>query len=200
MKTTASTSRTDEARLVELLRSGNSAAVEEFYSIYRKRLHCLILEHVDHNPAVAEDLVQEVFVAALGSLDRFRGDSQLYTWLRSITFHKLNDLYRRRARESRHEESSSEAQALQLEQATDSAEDVQSVMESEEARMEVRQALGDLPKDYQEVLVLKYLEDKPVLEICQVLGRSPKSVEGLLARARKALRTSLGDDSNIACF
>jgi RNA polymerase sigma-70 factor (ECF subfamily) len=64
-------------------------------------------------------------------------------------------------------------------------------MESEEARQSVHQALADLPQDYQEVLVLKYLKDMPVLAISQIMGRSPKSVEGLLSRARKAMRDNL---------
>lgn len=196
MKTAVSTSSSHETRLVSRLRSGESEAVEQFYNMYRKRLYYLLLEQVDRNQIVAEDLVQEVFLAALGSLDKFRGDSQLYTWLRSIAFHKLNDFYRRRAREPRAEDSTPEIQALKLEQATDDAQTIYGAMESEEARREVRRALVDLPRDYQEVLVLKYLEDKPVLEISQVMGRSPKSIEGLLARARRALRTSLAGNNH----
>jgi RNA polymerase sigma-70 factor, ECF subfamily len=195
MKTASPTSDSYETRLVERMRSGDSKAVEEFYNIYRRRLHYLILERVDRNQTVAEDLVQEVFVAALSSLGKFRGDSQLFTWLRSIAFHKLNDLYRRRAREPKVEDSSPEVQALKLEQATDTEQAIHSAMESEETRQEVQQALVDLPQDYKEVLVLKYLEEMPVMEISHVMGRSPKSVEGLLTRARKALRTSLVDNS-----
>jgi len=104
MKTVASTSSSYETRLVAKLTTGDSIAVEEFYNVYRRRLHYLVLEHVDRDQGLAEDLVQEVFLAALGSLDRFRGDSQLYTWLRSIAFHKINDYYRRQAREPKPEE------------------------------------------------------------------------------------------------
>ncbi|MFU8796507.1 MAG: RNA polymerase sigma factor [Dehalococcoidia bacterium] len=196
MSTTASTSRSYETQLVEKLRAGDNAAIEEFYSVFQKRLFFLLLEHVGRNRVVAEDLVQEVFVAALGSLDRFRGDSQLYTWLRSIAFHKLNDYYRRQAREPRAEQSTPETKALKLEQATDDEQPILAAMESEETRQEVRQALQDLPYDYQEVLVLKYLEELPVLKISKVMDRSPKSVEGLLSRARKALRTNLAENGH----
>ena len=87
-------------------------AMEEFYNIYRNRLYSLVLEQVDRDQAVAEDLVQETFLAALGSLDKFRGDSQLYTWLRSIAFHKIKDFYRRRAREPKPGESSPDFDAM----------------------------------------------------------------------------------------
>ena len=192
MKVATSTPESRETKLVEKLRSGKSTAIEEFYNIYRKKLYYLVLEQVDRNQAVAEDLVQEVFLAALGSLDKFRGDSQLYTWLRSIAFHKINDFYRRQAREPEPAESSPDFDTMkQLEQTGGNEPATLTVLESEEIRQSVHQALGSLPHDYQKVLVMKYLEEMPVLEISQVMGRSPKSVEGLLSRARKAMRANL---------
>jgi RNA polymerase sigma-70 factor (ECF subfamily) len=199
MKVADSTSENYEAKLVQNLRSGDSAAMEEFYNIYRSRLYNLVLNQVEQNQAVAEDLVQETFLAALGSLDKFRGDSQLYTWLRSIAFHKLNDYYRRQVRRSETKESSPDFDAMkQLEQTGDDEPATLTVMESEEVRQSVNQALEELPQDYQEVLVLKYLEEMPVLEISQVMGRSPKSVEGLLSRARKAMRANLEENNHEA--
>jgi len=165
--------------------------MEEFYTIYRSRLYSLILEQVDRDEAVAEDLVQDVFLAALASLDKFRGDSQLYTWLRSIAFHKINDHYRHQARRPEPKKSPHDFDVTELEQIGDNQPAASTQMESEEARQSVHQALADLPQDYQEVLVLKYLKDMPVLAISQIMGRSPKSVEGLLSRARKAMRDSL---------
>lgn len=69
-------------------------------------------------------------------------------------------------------------------------------MESEEIRQSERKVLGRLPYDYQKVLVMKYFQEMPVLEISQVMGRSPKSVEGLLSRARKAMRASLEENNH----
>jgi len=199
MKVADSTAKSYEARLIQKLRSGDSTAMAEFYNIYRSRLYTLVLAQVDQNQAVAEDIVQETFLAALGSLDKFRGDSQLYTWLRSIAFHKLNDYYRRQVKQPRAQESSPDFDAMkQLEQTGNDEPETIAVMESEEARQSVQQALEQLPQNYQEVLVLKYLEEMPVLEISQVMGRSPKSVEGLLSRARKAMRANLGDSNHEA--
>jgi len=197
MKVADSTSQSYETKLVKKLRSGDSRAREEFYNIYRNRLYSLVLEQVDRDQAVAEDLVQETFLAALSSLDKFRGDSQLYTWLRSIAFHKINDFYRRQAREPKPKESPPDFDAMkQLEQIGDDEPATLTVMESEEMRQSVHQALEGLPRDYQAVLVLKYLEEMPVLEISQIMGRSPKSVEGLLSRARKAMRDNLAENNN----
>lgn len=196
MTIASSTSQSYETKLVEKLRSGDSAAMEEFYNSYRNRLYSLVLEQVGRDEALAEDLVHEVFLAALSSLDKFRGDSQLYTWLRSIAFHKINDFYRHQAREPKPEKSLPDFDALKLGQIRDNKPATFTVMESEEIRQSVHQALADLPQDYQEVLVLKYLKDMPVLAISEIMGRSPKSVEGLLARARKAMRANLGDNNH----
>lgn len=186
-----SVSRNSETKLVEKLRSGDSAATAEFYNLYRNRLYSLVLVQVDRDETAAEDLVQEVFLAALSSLDKFRGDSQLYTWLRSIALHKINDFYRHQARQPKPRESSDDSDGLELEQTRADEPATHTVMEDEEVRQSVHQALADLPHDYQEVLVLKYLKDMPVLAISQIMGRSPKSVEGLLSRARKAMRDNL---------
>ena len=195
MTIASSTSQSYETKLTEKLRLGDSAAMEEFYNLYRNRLHSLVLEQVGRDEAVAEDLVQEVFLAALDSLDKFRGDCQLYTWLRSIALHKINDFYRHQAREPKPEKSSLDFNALELEQIGDDGQAILTTMESEEIRESVHQALADLPQDYQEVLVLKYLQDMPVLAISQIMGRSPKSVEGLLSRARKAMRANLENNN-----
>ncbi len=196
MTISGSTSQSYETKLVEKLRSGDSAAIEEVYNLYRNRLYSLVLKQVDRDEAIAEDLVHEVFLAALRSLDKFRGDSQLYTWLRSIALHKINDFYRHQAREPKAENSFPDFDALELERIRGNEPATFTVLESEEVRQSVHQALADLPQDYQEVLVLKYIKDMPVLAISQIMGRSPKSVEGLLSRARKAMRDNLGNNNH----
>jgi RNA polymerase sigma-70 factor (ECF subfamily) len=196
MTIASSASQSYEIKLVEKLRSGDSAAMEEFYNLYRNRLYSLVLEQVGRDEAVAENLVQEVFLVVLGSQDKFRGDIQLYTWLRSITFHKINDFCRRQAREPKSKKSFPDFNALKLAQTGDNEPATFTALDSEEIRQSVHQALADLPQDYQDVLVLKYIKDMPVLAISQIMGRSPKSVEGLLARARKAMRDNMEDNNH----
>jgi RNA polymerase sigma-70 factor, ECF subfamily len=196
MTISSSTSQSYETKLVEKLRSGDNAAMEEFYDIYRNRLYSLVLEQVDRDEAAAEDLVQEVFLAALGSLDGFRGDSQLYTWLRSIALHKIKDFYRYQARQLKPEKVTPDFNAIMLQQTGDNEPATFTMLESEELRQSVHRALAGLPQDYRQVLVLKYIKDMPVLTISQIMGRSPKSVEGLLSRARKAMRDNLADNNH----
>ncbi|MFB0556281.1 MAG: RNA polymerase sigma factor [Dehalococcoidia bacterium] len=119
------------------------------------------------------------------------GDSQLYTWLCSIAFHKMSDFCRRQARAIKPVALPSSIDAMEPGQIEDTEPIAYGAMESEKIRRTVEQAMDSLPRDYRKVLVFKYIQRMPVLEISQLMARSPKSVEGLLSRARKALRASL---------
>jgi len=176
----------NEAQLVKDLRRRDPMAVAELYNTYADRIYSLVFNQVDRNREVAQDIVQETFVAALKSAAKFRGHSKIYTWLCSIANKKVSDFYRRQKRQAKYQTT----KALELDQlggealAADAAE-------SGERQEVTRQVLLGLPLHYRQVLILKYVEEMPVLEISQIMGRSPKSIEGLLTRARNELRTKL---------
>jgi RNA polymerase sigma-70 factor (ECF subfamily) len=185
------TPQAQEAKLSERLRAGDPAAMEEVYHAYKDRLYSFVARQLNGDYSAAEDIVQETFLGTLTSLDKFRGDSQLYTWLRSIASHKISDFYRGRAQEARLEKLDLDADAIDPRRISSDELMAPSTMESAERDHVVHQALVDLPWGYRQVLALKYFEGMSVLEISQIMARSPKSVEGLLSRARKALRISL---------
>jgi RNA polymerase sigma-70 factor (ECF subfamily) len=185
-----SLSTTDEAQLVKDLRDGNPNAVTELYNAYADRIYSLVFNQVGRNHEVAQDIVQETFVAALKSAAKFRGQSKVYTWLCSIANKKVSDFYRRQKRQTKYERQ----KALELEQPGVSVL-APDLGESEDKHEAARQALFSLPVHYRQVLMLKYIEEMPVLEISQIMGRSPKSIEGLLTRARKELRAKLATPS-----
>jgi len=174
-------SKDDE--LVERLKSGEPNAVVELYNVYFNRIYSLVSHQVARDHDAAQDIVQETFLAALKSAGKFRGRSKVYTWLYSIANRKVADFYRRQKRKAKHETTSLENHA--------SEPPLTETVESEETKQAIQKILSYLPLHYRQVLLLKYVEEMPVSEICQVVGRSPKSVEGLLTRARRELRNKL---------
>ncbi|MEA3298547.1 MAG: RNA polymerase sigma factor [Chloroflexota bacterium] len=192
MKVIEREDQTSEAELVQRLRDGDTAALHELYNAYRDKLYFLIYGRVDGNRAVADDLVQEIFLVALVSLDQFRGESSLYTWLRGIAYHKISDFYRRKALDYKHGVVAGDVSAYDDE--TDAGDTAHDRLEAAESRVFMRRALEGLPLHYRRVLVLKYVERMPVLRISQVMGKSAKSIEGLLSRARRSLRGSLTEN------
>jgi RNA polymerase sigma-70 factor (ECF subfamily) len=87
----------DERRLLEGLRNGEEAAFTELVEAYGPMLLRLALMHVPSR-AVAEEVVQETWLAVLNGVDRFEGRSSLKTWVTSIL---LNTARTRGERERR---------------------------------------------------------------------------------------------------
>lgn len=177
--------------MLERLRGGDTTAMAELYDRYFDRLYSLVFNQVDRNKDIAEDIVQETFLAALKSAKGFKGRSSAYTWLCSIAYHKIADHYRRQARERKRMVSGIDVDTVDDEENPGRQPQPDSLIESAETRQVVNEALAKLPWDYRQVLILKYVEEMSVQEISQIMDRSPKSIEGLLTRSRKALQAQL---------
>ncbi len=191
MNTPDDATQVQEAELVARLRQGDRGALEQLYLRYFDRLYSLVFHQVGRNKSVAEDIVQETFLVALKSAVKFRSHSTFYTWLCSIAYHKITDFYRQQVRRDKHDQPPSGLTAVDIEQIAESEPTILSKIESHEAQQVVEQALSRLPLDYRQVLIFKYVEQMSVSEVSLIMRRSPKSVEGLLARARKTLRATL---------
>jgi RNA polymerase sigma-70 factor, ECF subfamily len=126
----------------------------------------------------AEDVAQEVFIAAWNGLARYQGEAPLKAWLLGIARHKVQDHYRK--------------VLAHAEVSEDAADDVESArLPMPEQAIEVRRALDALPETYRVVLLWRYWDGRSAAEIAQEIGRTEKAVERLLARARAQMRQGL---------
>ncbi len=170
-------------------------SLEHLYTDYRERLLRFVMTRVGDDRHTAEDIVQEAFAAALVALAGFRSRSSHYTWLCSIAQHKIADHYRRKTSSSGSATSFADMDIADGPDSDEYHSSVEQWFEREETRDTVRQALRQLPGTYQEVLRLKYFEGLSMAEVGSHIGRSPKAIEGLLARARQALSRELSGTS-----
>jgi len=184
--------RDEDADLTARLRQGERDAVQDLYLRYVDRLYSFVFHQVRRNKNITEDIVQETFLAALNSVSRYRGESKPFTWLCGIAYHKIGDFYRRQRRGA---EDVGLRSATEVEKIPAREEPTLDKFESEETKEVVEQALSGLPLHYRQVLLFKYVEEMPVMEIGEIMRRSSKSVEGLLTRAREALQASLNSSS-----
>src|SRR5215471_1221238 len=88
----------DLALVAEVLRKDRKATAE-FVERYADHVYGYVRRRLIPRADLVEDLVQEIFLAAWESLDKFRGDSSLRNWLLGIARHKVEDHYRKRLRE-----------------------------------------------------------------------------------------------------
>lgn len=141
----------------------------------------------------AHDAVQEAFLSAFKSLDRFDGRSQLSTWLHRIT---VNACQMRLRTRRRHPERSIEGLLPQFVEDGHQKGRVHAWkpterFEQEELRRVVREKINDLPDDYREVLLLRDIEELNTEETASLLGLSTAAIKTRVHRARQALRTLL---------
>jgi RNA polymerase sigma-70 factor (ECF subfamily) len=156
-----------------------------------------------NDPHVAEEIVQECFVAALGARERFAGQSSERTWLIGILKRKLVDHIRRITRES----SSQDADSLQSSEPAEETffdktghwkstparwgGDPRGQMENREFWEVFQKCLGALPSSMAATFLLREVDQADSPEICEAMGLSPTNLWTRLHRARLALRECL---------
>ncbi len=171
-----------EAQLLAELRSGQPQAVEYWYKHYHDRLKNLIFTKIE-NQRDAEELVQEVFINALKQLPLFRGEAQLMTWMQSIARHEMADYFRKKYAKK----------AIHWLPLTDQLAQVLlpgHVEDSHQISEKVKLAVQALSSHQQELLFLKYLDNRKVVELASELGKSVKAIESDLFRARAAFKVA----------
>lgn len=184
----------DEATLVAQLRAGDEAAFEQVVRAYGGRL-LAVARRIVGSEEDARDVVQDAFMNAFRSLDRFEGNAKLSTWLHRIAVNAA--LMRLRTRKRKPEQSIETLLPNFLddghheERFQSWEEPVDKVMERAEARELVRQQIDALPESYRTVLVLRDIEGLDTEETANVLGLSVNATKIRLHRARQALRTML---------
>lgn len=174
---TQETRATPEEKLLQRLRQGKKGAAREWFQRYAPEIRDYVGYKIDR-PAVVEEIVQETFINCLKHLPVFNGRSSIATWMKSIARHEVADYYRQRYAKK----------ALQLLPLREALLGDEGILAKEEVVVRVRQVLAKIRQDYKELLLLKYVDGKKVKTIARELGRSFKSVEADLFRAREDFR------------
>jgi RNA polymerase sigma-70 factor (ECF subfamily) len=151
------------------------------------------------DPASAQDAVQDAMLSAARNLHRFRGDSQLSTWLGRIVINAA--LTRRRARRRRPEESlETRLERDASGEAPGRAAPLASIAPSQERTLlrteiisRLRAAVDRLPADYRTVVIMRHYEDSRIAEIASRLQITQNAVKLRLLRAHRALRSQLAE-------
>lgn len=144
------------------------------------------------NREQAEDAVQESFLAALGGVRKFAGQSSERTWLTGILKHKVCDQVRRACRDRAVFQSDlpSERDEFETFAHTDDA-DPSAELERKELRAALQDAIARLPERLAKAFSLYETEDWSGRDICAALNISENNLWIMLHRARKELREQL---------
>src|SRR5215831_12033584 len=179
----------DEAELVAGLRRRDPEAIEALVERDGQRL-LRSATLLCGDQSYAEDLVQDVFVEAMDSVQRFRGQASLYTWLHSILLNLTRHYRRNNKRVIYDSELAADEAIPYLEEGPHKA-DLQL------SSTELDRALKQLSWAHREVLVLRFYERMRIDQIAQHLGISKGTCKSRLHYAIEQMRKILPPEMNL---
>ncbi|MBK7755012.1 MAG: sigma-70 family RNA polymerase sigma factor [Deltaproteobacteria bacterium] len=186
---------TSDEELVRRFGSGDRSAFSELVRRYQSRVYSLCFRWL-RDPAKAEEVAQDVFIALYKSLADFRGESKLSTWIfRVATNHCKNRLvYGNRRREDRHESIDApvggDDDGPVKQYAIDAPGPDASINRAEASKL-LQAALDALDEDQREIVLLRDVDDLSYEEIAELLQLPKGTVKSRLHRARAELARRL---------
>ena len=172
----------DEETLVERARRGDAAAFEELVHRYADRLHAVVLRLVSSDQE-AQEATQETFLRAWRGIGRFKGESQIYTWLYRIGVNEANRRLKRggvSATDQSLDDLTCEPRDLRPGPAGQS--------EAHDLRDALEVAVRALPPGYRAPLVLRDIEGLSTDQAAAIMDLHPAAFKSRLHRARMTVR------------
>jgi len=182
--------------LVEELKNGDEGAFRQLVDDYQDKVFNTCISFVK-NADDADDLTQEVFIEVFKSINKFRSDAKLSTWIYRITVNKSLEYLRKMKRKKRSaifnwiskEDQESKLQVPDFDHPGVLAEN------REKARI-LFDAIEKLPEKQKIAFTLHKLEDLSYEQIAEIMQKSLSSIESLMHRAKNNLQKELYDYYN----
>ena len=183
----------NDKQLIEEIQKNNQVAFKELVEKYQLLVINTCMGFV-HNKPDADDLAQEVFIEVFNSIERFRGEAKISTWLYRISVNKSLNYIRdnkKRSLMKSIENFFTGEKNTQFEISDDETSEAQYNLLNTEKGVILHKAIESLPKNQRIAFVLSKYDDLPYKRIAEVMDISISSVESLLFRAKKSLQKKL---------
>jgi len=185
-----------EAQFIDRLKRGEAAAFEILVNERSGEIYGL-LYRLTESSEEARDLTQETFLRAFQSIDRFRGDASLKTWIYRIAINQARNRWRWWRRRRRDATVSLDATSDQFEKPlaatlpSDKSPSPEQQTLARERETQIREALCGLRQSYRVAVILRDVEGFSYEEIAQTLQISIGTVKSRISRGRLELRRQL---------
>jgi RNA polymerase sigma-70 factor (ECF subfamily) len=183
-----------DAELVRHALKGRQEAFREIVVRFERPIYSLVARMVQ-DPALAEDLAQEVFIKAFRRLDTYDPQRKLSSWLFKIAHNTTIDHLRRHAPETvpLEAEKDDDRGGLAAVLSDAGSENPAAAAERRDMARALERAVARLRPEYRESVVMFYLEGASYQEICEATGLPLGTVKTNLHRARKELAQHMSD-------
>lgn len=181
--------------LVQLMAAGDEAALHRLFQLYGRRVQAYVTKMV-RDPALAEEVLQDVWVAAWTGASRFRGESRVSTWLMGIAHRRALHAFREL---ERHRAEPTEPELLERTALLPGGpgmlaagrRDPEAEVEAVEWRETILSALRQLPSIHQGALRLVFFQGMSLKEAAGVMGCPVGTIKSRLSHARSRLRAAV---------
>lgn len=176
--------------LLAAVAAGDATALRRFYELCVDGLYSFVFYRVGKDPALAEDVVQETFIAAMErnrDFDAERGT--LRSWLCQLSRNVIRTHLRERRRlEEIDMWDRADRALLEALERMEREALAHEVLEKEEVRDLVHTAMVHLADHHRQILQRKYVDERTLAELAEELGVTEEAAKSSLARARRAFR------------
>jgi RNA polymerase sigma-70 factor (ECF subfamily) len=180
-----------EPEIIAAILGGEIQLYHELIRPYERSVYLMALSYMK-NEADAEDVAQEAIVRGFRKLSSFRAESKFSTWLISITINEARTRLRRQALVRMESlDQLDEDKGISPALLRDWREIPSEVIERDEVRNLIQQAVAQLPDVYRQVFLLRDVEELTTSETAEALNISIPSVKVRLHRARMMLQKQL---------
>lgn len=182
-----------EIEIIRKLQHGNEQAFREMVENYQKLVVNTCFGMV-HNTEDAEDIAQEVFIEVFRSIQNFRADAKLSTWLYRIAVNRSLNFIRDNKKNKWFQsfDDSVQSKNAQLQNITTrGTENPEIVMENNQRANLLHKVIDSLPNNQRVAFSLSKYEDLSYKEISEIMDLSISSVESVIHRAKKNLQKKL---------
>jgi RNA polymerase sigma-70 factor, ECF subfamily len=186
--------RVEDNQAIKKCLEGDSDAYREIVDRYQRRAISIAMGYVK-NMEDAQDLVQDAFIKAYRSLERFEVGSSFYTWFYRIVVNVCIDHFRKqkKRRAVEYDDSYQRRDVADQHSLTGNTRDLQPHMQNERQEINdaLQGALSTLSDKHREVIILREVDDLSYEEIADVLECHIGTVMSRLHHARKKLQEAL---------
>lgn len=179
----------EDLQLMAKVAGRDQTAFEQLYDRYAPVVYTMVLRIV-RSPEVAEDLLQEIFLAIWNKSSLFsEARGSVYTWIMSLARHRSLDFFKSKDRASRGSGIDEEA-VLNLPDTTHLADPLNAAISSEHERR-MREGLALLGREQRTIIELSYYEGYTQAQISERLGLPLGTVKTWMRQSLMTLRTHL---------
>ncbi|MEY4930214.1 MAG: hypothetical protein RI909_938 [Bacteroidota bacterium] len=181
-----------ESDLIQRLRAGDQDAFKILFEEFKLKVFNTCLSYLQHAEE-AEEVAQDVFVEIYRSINQYKAEATLSTWMYRISVNKCLDFLRHRKRKKRSGLLISlfKKESTELQIDTPHFHHPGVILENKEKAALLFKVIDKLPDQQKTAFILSQIEDLPQKEIAAVMKLSEKAVESLLQRAKTNLRKDL---------